>query len=277
MRNPLASFPRAVAVAGLLFGLTLARSAARADQTPSRPLAEQPRDRSDEAKQAPNAAARIRSKQQTRQLAPSHLVCEYRPRDFDSSLRCERQDRQGSRRGARRASLRRARSRPPAYDDARSPHATAALSGRLPLSLARSDRHLRVSQAGPAAGGAARRRARHRFPASRKCAPRRWRRICVRFPASAWGSTRIGRRSSSIWIRGTEATTGSTRHRPARRCRSRPVAGGNLLRATRRTRRPTTCPKRASPNRRRKRRRARHRRPSPCSPRSRSSKRIPDL
>jgi uncharacterized protein YcbK (DUF882 family) len=55
MRNPLASFPRVVAVTGLLFGLTLARSTARADQTPARPRVEQPRERADEAKQAPNA------------------------------------------------------------------------------------------------------------------------------------------------------------------------------------------------------------------------------
>ena len=57
MRNPLASFPRVVAVTGLLFGLTLARSTARADQTPARPLVEPQRDRSDDAKQAPNAPA----------------------------------------------------------------------------------------------------------------------------------------------------------------------------------------------------------------------------
>jgi uncharacterized protein YcbK (DUF882 family) len=58
MRNPLASFPRVMAVAGLLFGLTLARSAARADQTPAKPLPEQQRDRSAENdKQAPNAPA----------------------------------------------------------------------------------------------------------------------------------------------------------------------------------------------------------------------------
>jgi uncharacterized protein YcbK (DUF882 family) len=54
MRNPLASFPRVVAVAGLLFGLTLARSAARADQTPAAPIAEN-RDRNDGGVPAQNA------------------------------------------------------------------------------------------------------------------------------------------------------------------------------------------------------------------------------
>src|SRR5687767_13907354 len=57
MRNPLAPFPRILAVAGLLFGLTLARSAARADQTPTGSVAEKQRDRSDDVKPAPNAPA----------------------------------------------------------------------------------------------------------------------------------------------------------------------------------------------------------------------------
>jgi uncharacterized protein YcbK (DUF882 family) len=55
MRNPLAPFPRVLAVAGLLFGLTLARSAARADQTPSGSVAEKQRDRSEDAKPAQSA------------------------------------------------------------------------------------------------------------------------------------------------------------------------------------------------------------------------------
>ena len=56
MRNPLSSFSRVVAVAGLLFGVTLARSAARADQVPASANAEKQRDRSDEGKQPTNVA-----------------------------------------------------------------------------------------------------------------------------------------------------------------------------------------------------------------------------
>jgi len=55
MRNPLSSFSRIVAVAGLLFGITLARSGARADQVPLSTSAEKQRDRADDGKQATNA------------------------------------------------------------------------------------------------------------------------------------------------------------------------------------------------------------------------------
>jgi uncharacterized protein YcbK (DUF882 family) len=56
MRNPLSSFSRMVAVAGVLFGVTLARSGARADQVPATSSLEK-RDRGDDAKQPMAAPA----------------------------------------------------------------------------------------------------------------------------------------------------------------------------------------------------------------------------
>jgi len=55
MRNPLASFSRVVAVAGLLFGVTFARSGARADQPPAASGPEKQRERSDDGKHAESA------------------------------------------------------------------------------------------------------------------------------------------------------------------------------------------------------------------------------
>jgi uncharacterized protein YcbK (DUF882 family) len=55
MRNPLAPFSKVAAIAGLLFGLTLARSIARADETQPRSTAGNQRDRSVDAKQAQSA------------------------------------------------------------------------------------------------------------------------------------------------------------------------------------------------------------------------------
>src|SRR5690349_5386996 len=59
MRNPLSSFSRVVAVAGLLFGMTLARGGARADQVPPSASSEK-RDRNDD-KQSENAATADRN------------------------------------------------------------------------------------------------------------------------------------------------------------------------------------------------------------------------
>src|SRR6187549_2600350 len=55
MRNPLSSFSRVAAVAGLLFGITFARSVARAEQMPLNTNAEKQRERADDAKQSTNA------------------------------------------------------------------------------------------------------------------------------------------------------------------------------------------------------------------------------
>jgi uncharacterized protein YcbK (DUF882 family) len=55
MRNPLSSFSRVVAVTSILFGVTLSRSGARADQIPLNASGEKQRDRSDDGKPAQTA------------------------------------------------------------------------------------------------------------------------------------------------------------------------------------------------------------------------------
>src|SRR5262245_8944563 len=60
MRNPLSSFSRVAAIAGVLVGMTIARSGARADQIPARSSGEQQRVTSDD-KQAQQAQPADRS------------------------------------------------------------------------------------------------------------------------------------------------------------------------------------------------------------------------